>query len=520
MCCECGAVAAWSVPRAINAEVSSSGGWSEECGTGGGSRTSTAPLPLPRATGVLAFGVLQSDCFGLFCSALATSGPPPHSPPHRAHCSVSLSARPALANMDGGWMDGWTDGSRTTPLHAAPPGGQLASHSSIDLSGVLPCYSIPPARLAAMHRSLSVCLLAVCAALLLPIVTADVPADLIASIPGFGKTPSKQYSGLLPADDNSAVFLHYWFVESTGNPSTDPVVVWMNGGPGCSSLEGGLYELGPFTFTGEEVDGVPTLVANPNAWNTVASVLYLEQPAGVGFSYAVNGSTTSDDWIQSQNTYGFMLNWFKAYPEYSKNDFYVTGESYAGVYVPTLAYRIYEGNKAGMPHINLKGAAIGNGCWGDAVGTCSGSPGSDRIALTLYYGHGMISQASWEKILASCGAGFNSSSDACGQAKGDAMESVGNIDVYNGLTPAPHTSFYRTLCARLPLLVSCVHTAVRLTLFAVLCVTGCQCTMCATTVLLPTRPRGCALRLASSVGVVSEWATRCSVSTPSWAATS
>ena len=306
-----------------------------------------------------------------------------------------------------------------------------------------------------MHRVFSLCLLALCVSLLSCSVTADVPADLIASIPGFGKTPTKQYSGLLPADANNTVFLHYWFVTSSGNPTTDPVVVWMNGGPGCSSLEGGLYELGPFTFTGAEVNGVPTLVLNPNAWTTVASVLFLEQPAGVGFSYAVNGSTTSDDYIQSQNTYGFLLSFFAAYPEFAKNDFYVTGESYAGIYVPTLTYRIYEGNKAGNAHINIKGAAIGNGCWGDEIGTCSSSPDSTRIALTFYYGHGMVSHAAWDAMIATCGPSFNSSSDACDQAINNAIDNVGNIDVYNGETTAPHTAHATDACYTRGSLSSC-----------------------------------------------------------------
>ena len=62
------------------------------------------------------------------------------------------------------------------------------------------------------------------------LVHADVPGDLIETLPGYGKTPSKQYSGLLPADDAKTVFLHYWFVTSTGNPATDPVAVWMVSG--------------------------------------------------------------------------------------------------------------------------------------------------------------------------------------------------------------------------------------------------------------------------------------------------
>ena len=168
---------------------------------------------------------------------------------------------------------------------------------------------------------------------LLSTVTAAVPADQIDSVPGYGKPPSAQYSGFLPVDDAKTIFLHYWLVLSTGNPNTDPLVVWMNGGPGCSSLEGGMYELGPFTFTGQrDSTGLPTLELNPYAWSTVASVLFIEQPAGVGFSYATNGSTASDDFVQSQNTYGFLLSFFKAFPEFAKSDFYITGESYAGTH--------------------------------------------------------------------------------------------------------------------------------------------------------------------------------------------
>ena len=149
----------------------------------------------------------------------------------------------------------------------------------------------------------------------------------------------------------------------------------------------------------------------------------------MGFSYATNGSTTSDDYIQSQNTYGFLLSFFAAYPEFAKNEFFITGESYAGIYVPTLAYRVYEGNAAGKPHINIAGAAIGNGCWGEAVGTCSGSPDSDRIALTFYRGHSMISESRWESILSACGEGFNASGGDCEGEKSAAFNSVGNIDV-------------------------------------------------------------------------------------------
>ena len=78
--------------------------------------------------------------------------------------------------------------------------------------------------------------------------------------------------------------------------------------------------------------------------------------------------------------------------------------------------------------INLKGAAIGNGCWGNAVGTCSSAVDSTRIAVTFYFGHGMVSQQTWNSIIDNCGADWNKSSDACDAAVSDAMSNVGDID--------------------------------------------------------------------------------------------
>jgi len=263
-------------------------------------------------------------------------------------------------------------------------------------------------------------------------INADVPADLITNIPGYGAPKTKQYSGFIAADDAKTVFLHYWFVTSP-NPTKDPVAVWMNGGPGCSSMEGGLYENGPFTFTSaiDNKTGIPVMADNPNAWSTVASMLYIEQPAGVGFSYAVNGTTSSDDYVQSQNTYGFMLNFFKAFPEFAQNDFYVSGESYAGIYVPTLANRIVMGNAAGNAKINIKGIAVGNGCWGSEVGTCSSSSDANRYSIELFKGHSMISQNTYADLVNTCGPLFNGTSDDCTNKINDALNNVGNIDVYD-----------------------------------------------------------------------------------------
>ena len=259
---------------------------------------------------------------------------------------------------------------------------------------------------------------------------AAIPEHYITSLPLYGKPPSAQYSGLLSADLNSTVMFHYWFVTSTGHPTTDPITLWMNGGPGCSSIDGMLTELGPFSY-GWAYPNI-TLTDNPSAWTTVSSVIFLDQPIGVGFSYATNGSTQSDDYTQSQNTYNFLLHFFASYPEFSKNRFFIAGESYAGIFVPTLASQIVDGNAAGQLHINLQGIAVGNGCLGNAVGSCGSGSDSDNIIIDFLYGHGMISSLAYENISQLCGD-FSDESPTCEDAIETAAINGGyyDIDPYN-----------------------------------------------------------------------------------------
>ncbi|VDM28559.1 unnamed protein product, partial [Toxocara canis] len=185
-------------------------------------------------------------------------------------------------------------------------------------------------------------------------------ADRITALPGvtFAITFS-HYSGYLPASNGN--FLHYWLVESQGNPSTDPLILWLNGGPGCSSLGGLLTELGPFR---PNPDG-KTLYENQFAWNKVGNVLFIESPRDVGFSYRSNSvpadTIYNDDKTAEDNVLA-LQSFFERFPEYKNRDFYVTGESYAGVYTPTLTDLLIKRiQDKTMSYVNLKGLAIGNG---------------------------------------------------------------------------------------------------------------------------------------------------------------
>ncbi|KAL9655463.1 hypothetical protein ABK040_011858 [Willaertia magna] len=187
----------------------------------------------------------------------------------------------------------------------------------------------------------------------------------VTSLPGYDKNISfNTYTGYLTANATRGHYLFYWLVESQGNPKTDPVVFWTNGGPGCSSLGGMTSEHGPF-LVGVPTNGKKyTLVDNQYSWNKKANMIYVEQPIGVGFSYSdntVDYRSVSDD-SATQDFANAIRDFFNHYPQFLNNDVYISGESYGGVYVPITAYHVMDGNAAGQqPKVNLKGILVGNG---------------------------------------------------------------------------------------------------------------------------------------------------------------
>jgi len=148
-------------------------------------------------------------------------------------------------------------------------------------------------------------------------------------------------------------------VESQSNPKTDPVVLWMSGGPGCSGGLALLYENGPWTAAPNL-----TLIPNPYSWNKFATVIWIDQPAYTGYSYARSPYVRNEAQVAEEMRV-FMQKFFHRYPQYRSQDFFVTGESYGGRYVPTVALMIAEENASPSSpdwiKINLQGIAIGNG---------------------------------------------------------------------------------------------------------------------------------------------------------------
>ncbi|KAL7081806.1 hypothetical protein ACP275_14G061600 [Erythranthe tilingii] len=264
------------------------------------------------------------------------------------------------------------------------------------------------------------------------------PEDaLVTHIPGFhGSFPSKHHSGYVTIDETYGKKLFYYFVESERNPNKDPVVLWLNGGPGCSSFDGFVYEHGPFNFeAGKPRGSLPTLHLNPYSWTKVSSIIYLDSPAGVGLSYSRNESDyVTGDLKTAFDSHSFLLKWFELYPEFLSNPFYISGESYAGIYVPTLAYEVANGIDAGVkPILNLKGYMVGNGVTDDVF---------DGNALVPFaHGMGLISDELFEAVNAECnGNYYNPINENCESKLAKVDREVDDLNIYDILEPCYHGS--------------------------------------------------------------------------------
>lgn len=254
---------------------------------------------------------------------------------------------------------------------------------------------------------------------------AEIAKDEMKSLPGWaGALPSRQFSGYLDIGGSKQKHMHYWLVECETNPSKAPTMLWLNGGPGCSSLDGLVYEHGPFRINKEN-----QLVRFNYSWSKLANVVYLEAPVGVGFSYSDKHSdyNTNDDLTATDNV-ATMNAFFNAWPEWKTNDFFIFGESYAGVYVPTLAEGILWADSNGTwTGAKLKGIAVGNGCTGNEVGSCGGQRSQFETEYLL--GTGFISKSLKDQIRYTCD--WKKISTECNNLMQQMHSTVGHINLYN-----------------------------------------------------------------------------------------
>lgn len=192
----------------------------------------------------------------------------------------------------------------------------------------------------------------------------DVPrAGPVTELPGYGPVAERQLAGYLPVEDGGGAYIYFWFIESrSAQPSNDPIVIWLNGGPGSSSFLGLFAENGPY-----KIEADLRLSDNEFGWNQNAAYLMIDQPAGTGLSLVTDEGTyakTEDE--ASAQLYRGLQAFYEWWPEYRERDLYLFGESFAGVYLPMLATNILAGNAAGQPKMRLRGIGVGDG-WVDPI---------------------------------------------------------------------------------------------------------------------------------------------------------
>ncbi len=169
--------------------------------------------------------------------------------------------------------------------------------------------------------------------------------------------------------------LFFWHFQNRHIANRQRTVIWLNGGPGCSSEDGALMEIGPYRLKDKE-----TLMYNDGSWDEFANIMFVDNPVGTGFSYVDGDAFVHELSEMADHFVKFLEKWFEMFPHFSHDDvsssllyfrewwltdsqLYLAGESYAGQHIPYIAQAILERNKGKPKHRawNLKGLLIGNG---------------------------------------------------------------------------------------------------------------------------------------------------------------
>ncbi|KAL8254170.1 hypothetical protein R6Q59_032391 [Mikania micrantha] len=183
--------------------------------------------------------------------------------------------------------------------------------------------------------------------------------SIIKNLPGFhGDLPFTLETGYVGIGEDDAIQVFYYFVESQRNPSQDPLLLYTAGGPGTSALHPLLYQIGPLSidFKNSTWTNI-TLEMNENSWTKVANMIFVDLPAGTGFSYSKTweASRSSDTRLALQS-YEFLQKWLLEHPRFLNNPLYISGISYMGIVIPATTTEVYKGNEQGkQPQLNIKG---------------------------------------------------------------------------------------------------------------------------------------------------------------------
>ena len=174
-------------------------------------------------------------------------------------------------------------------------------------------------------------------------------------------------------------------------------MIWLQGGPGGSSMFGLFAEMGPYSLEPVGPDKKMTTVLRNSSWNKNYGMLFIDNPVGAGFSFTENDGYCKDTKeCVAKNLFSVIEQFYLQFPDQKKVELWVTGESYGGHYVPGFAYYIHNQNqgKAKADKVPLAGIAVGDG-WIDPVNMVPGYP-------DMIYNQGLISELEKAKIQDYC----------------------------------------------------------------------------------------------------------------------
>ncbi|KAG6133862.1 Cell death protease [Claviceps purpurea] len=182
----------------------------------------------------------------------------------------------------------------------------------------------------------------------------------VRDLPGLPKdaAPIKMHAGHIEVNKEFNGNLFFWHFQNNHIANRQRTVIWLNGGPGCSSEDGALMEVGPYRVKSDQ-----TLALNNGSWNEFANLLFVDNPVGTGYSYVDTNNYVHELTGMADQFVIFMDKFFELFPEYEHDDIYIAGESYAGQHIPYIAKAILDRNAQKTPaeKWSLQGLLIGNG---------------------------------------------------------------------------------------------------------------------------------------------------------------
>jgi len=249
----------------------------------------------------------------------------------------------------------------------------------------------------------------------------------VVSLPGYNGPKLSMFTGYITVDQSLGKNIFYWLVESQNKPATDPLIIWFQGGPGCSGLFGLFIEHGPLRPNGQG-----GLMYTDISYTNIANVVYIESPACVGFSYANSlADCTTNDNITAQENLIFVKQFLKQYPQYVGRDLWFAGESYGGVYVPTLTYLALQ-DPVVAP--SLRGIMTGN-----PVFNCDTVRNDlTTISMNTLYWHGLVSYHVYLPFVQAGCLQNGGGTSTCMNLYNEAVNQIGQI--FQQVAPQPFPS--------------------------------------------------------------------------------